>query len=259
MDLSHAILLGIIEGVSEFLPISSTGHLILASNLLNLEQTNFLKSFEIAIQSGAILSVVVLYGGKLWQDKILLKQTLIAFVPTGVLGFVLYKLVKTYLLGNSYVTLAALLLGGVGIIAAEYFLKKEKQTVEVKDLSMKRTFIIGVVQSISMIPGVSRSAATIIGGLFLGLNRKAAVEFSFILAIPTMLAATGYDLLKSAETFSISDFQTLATGFVTSFIVALIAIKWFLRFVQTSTLVPFGIYRIVLPIVYILFFLSNLT
>lgn len=252
MDLFQAILLGIIEGFTEFLPVSSTGHLILASHLLNLKQTEFLKSFEIAIQSGAILSVVVLYGRQLVSNAKLLKQALIAFIPTGVIGFVLYKLVKTYLLGNSYVTLVALLLGGVGIIAAEYFLKKEKKTFEVKDLSIKRTFLIGIAQSISMIPGVSRSASTIIGGLFLGLNRKAAVEFSFILAIPTMVAATGYDLLKSYQTFSISDFQMLAIGFVTSFIVAIIAIKWFLRFVKTSNLIPFGIYRIAVALIFLL-------
>ena len=255
MNYIDAIILSVVEGITEFLPVSSTGHLILFSNLLNLPQTEFLKSFEIAIQLGAILSVVVLYGRKLLSDTKLIKQTLIAFVPTGIFGLLLYKLVKDYLLGNAIVTVAALFLGGIGIIAAEYYFKNKKHGVEVNELGIKETLLIGVAQSVSMIPGVSRSAATIIGGLFLGLNRKAAVEFSFILAIPTMFAATAYDLLKSAQTFNVSDFQTLAVGFVVSFIVALMAVKWFVGFVKTKTLIPFAIYRIIISLVFGFIFL----
>lgn len=239
--------MGIIEGITEFLPISSTGHLILASEILRLESTDFLKSFEIAIQLGAILSVVVLYWRSLFLKREIIKRMAIAFLPTAVLGFAFYKIIKQYLLGSSAVVLWALFLGGAFLIIFEFFYE-EKETAhnELEDISYKKSFIIGLFQSVAMIPGVSRAAATIIGGLVLGIKRKTVVEFSFLLAVPTMLAATVFDLIKSASAFVASDFYLLAVGFIISFITALLAIKFLLAFIKKHNFVWFGAYRILL-------------
>ena len=248
-----AAILGIVEGISEFLPISSTGHLILTSHLLGLKHTDFLKSFEIAIQVGAIFSVIVLYWRVLLVDLNILKKVIVAFIPTGIMGLTLYKLIKQFLLGSSTIVLWSLLLGGVFLIVFEmWHREKEEAVADVRDISFRQALIIGCFQSIAMIPGVSRSAATIVGGLLLGLKRKVIVEFSFLLAVPTMLAATAYDLLKSGFQLSLDQAQFLAVGFITSFVVALLSIKFLLRYIQTHTFIAFGIYRIVLVFVWVL-------
>jgi undecaprenyl-diphosphatase len=253
MDLITSFILGIVQGVSEFLPISSTGHMILASHLMGLTHTEFLKSFEIAIQAGTILSVVFLYWRKLLADVEVIKRIIVAFIPTGVLGLTLYKLIKGYLLGSETVVLWSLLLGGIFLVVFELWYKEsEDATSEIRDLSYKNALIIGLFQSIAMIPGVSRSASTIVGGLILGLKRKTIVEFSFLLAVPTMLAATAYDLIKTGAQMSLPQIHYLAVGFITAFIVALLSIKFLLRFIQTHTFIPFGIYRIVLVILWFL-------
>lgn len=253
MDWLTALILGIVEGVSEFLPISSTGHLILASQLMGLGHTEFLKSFEIAIQVGAILSVVALYWRRLLVDFETIKKLIVAFLPTGILGFTLYRLVKQFLLGSPNVVLWSLFLGGIFIIAFEYLHREREDAVEdISGITYRQALLIGLFQSIAMIPGVSRSAATIIGGLALGLRRKTIVEFSFLLAVPTMLAATAYDLLKSGSAFSMDQMGFLATGFVSSFVVALLSIKFLLSFIQTHTFIPFGIYRIAFVALWVL-------
>jgi undecaprenyl-diphosphatase len=255
MDLSTAAILGIVEGVSEFLPISSTGHLILASHLMGLKHTDFLKSFEIAIQVGAILSVVVLYWRDLLVNPAIMKRVALAFVPTGLIGLTLYKIIKSYLLGSPSIVLWALAAGGLFLIVFEYRHQEKADAVaRTEDISYKQAVIIGLFQALAVIPGVSRSASTIIGGLILGLKRKTIVEFSFLLAVPTMAAATGYDLLKSGSQFSLGQVQFLAVGFFMSFIVALISIKFLLRFIQTHTFIPFGIYRIALVVLWVSFF-----
>jgi len=253
MDLMTAAILGIVQGVSEFLPISSTGHLILASHLMGLKHTDFLKSFEIAIQAGSIFSVMVLYWRKLLVDSQILKKVIIAFIPTGIMGLTLYKLIKQFLMGSSSVVLWSLFVGGILLIVFEmWHREKEDAVADVSDISFRQALIIGCFQSIAMIPGVSRSAATIVGGLLLGLKRKVIVEFSFLLAVPTMLAATAYDLLKSGSQFSLDQAQFLAVGFITSFVVALLSIKFLLRYIQTHTFIAFGVYRIVLVLVWVL-------
>lgn len=245
MDLQTAVILGIVEGVSEFLPISSTGHMILASNLMGLEHTEFLKSFEISIQVGAILSVVALYWRLLLVNLAVIKRVIVAFIPTGILGLTFYRVVKGYLLGLPNLVLWSLLLGGVFLIVFElWHREKTDDTEDITKISYRDAVIIGLFQSIAMIPGVSRSASTIIGGLILGMKRKTIVEFSFLLAVPTMLAATVYDLMKSASQMTLPQIDCLIAGFVTAFIVALLSIKFLLRFIQTHTFIPFGIYRI---------------
>lgn len=254
MDLSTAAILGIVEGISEFLPISSTGHLILASHLMRLQHTDFLKSFEIAIQVGAILSVVVLYWRDLLINRAVIQRLIVAFLPTGIIGLTLYKVIKSYLMGSPSIVLWSLALGGVFLILFEWqHHEKDDAVARPQDMTYKQAFIIGLFQSLAMIPGVSRSASTIVGGLILGLKRKTIVEFSFLLAVPTMAAATGYDLLKSGLHLSVDQIQFLAVGFIMSFIVALLSIKFLLRFIQTHTFIPFGIYRIVFVIFWVSF------
>lgn len=251
MHVLYAILLAIVEGVTEFLPISSTGHLILVSNLLKLPQTEFIKSFEIIIQLGAILAVVAMYWKTLWEKKSLWPRIIIAFIPTAFVGFFLYDYIRGFLLGNTTVTLVALLIGGIILILVERFYKEEKHHVQSPEkLSYKASFLIGVVQSLSVIPGVSRSASSILGGMFLGASRKTAVEFSFFLAIPTVMAASGLDLLKSNLSFSLYEWNILLVGFTGSFLVAHFVIKFFLAYVQKHSFTVFGVYRIILAIVY---------
>ncbi|HNV86532.1 MAG TPA: undecaprenyl-diphosphate phosphatase [Candidatus Omnitrophota bacterium] len=251
MNLLDALLLGIVEGITEFLPISSTGHLILSGRLLGLSQTEFLKSFDIAIQLGAILAVVILYWKKLLVDFRMLTKIATAFLPTAILGLGFYKIVKQFLLSSESVVLWSLFLGGVFIIVFEMLYKERKDAAEdVSDISYRQAFLIGIFQSVAMIPGVSRAAATIFGGLSLGLKRKTIVEFSFLLAVPTMLAATGLDLIKSAGAFSRGDFVFLGTGFLASFLVAILGIKFLIYFIKNNNFIPFGIYRIALALIF---------
>jgi len=253
MTIISSIVLGIIEGVTEFLPISSTGHMILASELLRLSQTEFLKSFEIIIQLGAILAVVAIYWRRLLVNLEVLKRVVVAFIPTGLIGLILYKFIKSYLLGNNQVVLWALFLGGIVIIAFELWNKKnqgENNISEIENISYKQAIGLGLFQSIAMIPGVSRSAATIIGGLSMKIKRETIVEFSFLLAVPTMVAATGLDLLKNSLSFSTSEIGLLLTGFCVSFVVAILAIKVFISYVQKHDFIAFGVYRIILALVF---------
>jgi len=247
MTYLHILILGIVEGVSEFLPISSTGHLILTSHLLHLKQTDFQKSFEIAIQLGAILSVLVLYWRNLLVNFEILKRVITAFIPTAILGFIFYKVIKRVLLGSNTVVLYSLLIGGIFLILFElWHREKESASEELSDISYLKSFMIGLCQAVAMIPGVSRSAATIIGGLMLGIKRKTIVEFSFLLSVPTMVAATGFDLMKSGGQFSLEEFNLLFIGFISSFIVALLSIKWLIHFIKNHTFISFGIYRILI-------------
>lgn len=255
MDLITSIVLGIVEGFSEFLPISSTGHLILAGKLLGVGTGEFVKSFDIAIQLGAILSVVVLYWRNLFVDVATIKKLAVAFVPTGIIGFILYRIIKGCLLGSSSVVLWSLFLGGIVIILFEFLHhERDDSTEDFTGITYWQSFWIGVFQSIAVIPGVSRSAATIIGGLILGMKRKLIVEFSFLLAVPTMLAATVYDLYKNGAAFSFTEMNYLIVGFLTSFIVALVSIKFLLGFVKDHTFVFFGVYRIVLVLIWLALF-----
>lgn len=249
MTILQAIILGIIEGVTEFLPISSTGHLILAGKLIGIADSNFLKSFEIAIQFGAILSVVVLYFKKIFSSRDVWKKVFTAFLPTAIIGFLLYKVLKTHLLSNAILVVWALFLGGVLLIVFELWHKKRAVAGD-EIISYKKSFLVGVFQALAIIPGVSRSGATIIGGLLMGINRQTIVEFSFLLAVPTMAMATGYDLFKSAGSFTFSEFHILAIGFVVSFMVAWLSIKWLLHFIKNHTFIWFGVYRIIAAILF---------
>lgn len=247
----HVVLLGVVEGLTEFLPVSSTGHLILTARLLGLPQTEMMKSFEIAIQLGAILAVVCLYWRSFLIQGETLKRVVAAFLPTAVIGFLLYRIIKKFLFSGEGAVLWALAIGGVVLILFDRLYREQNQTIhDVEHVSFKKAFAIGAIQSLSVIPGVSRSAATILGGIFLGIDRKKAVEFSFLLAVPTLLAATALDLLKNGSAFAQRDWGMLFLGGFVSFIVAIPCIRFFMGLIQKQKRVLsfFGIYRILLAV-----------
>ncbi len=255
MGILESIILGIIEGLTEFLPVSSTGHLILVSTLLGIEQTETHKTFEVSIQLGSILAVVFLYRDKLFSNITLWKKLIVAFIPTGTLGFFLYKVIKS--LFDPSIVVFMLVLGGIFFILVELFYKKEPHPYHsVEDIPYYTAFAIGFFQSFAMIPGTSRSGASIIGGLLMGLDRKTAAEFSFLLAVPTMFIATGYDIFKHYNEFNLDNWMTLLVGFITAFIFAVISIKLLLRFISTHSFIPFGIYRIIIGVLFYFIVLS---
>ncbi len=251
MSLIQALLLSLVEGLTEFLPVSSTGHLILAGALLGIRSTEFMKSFEIIIQCGAILAVLLMYFPLLLKNLRLIPKILVAFVPTAGIGFLVYPLIKHVLLGSTLITAISLAVGGIIMIGMEWYVKRHPGTTDsVGDISYRQSLIIGITQSIAMIPGVSRAAASIFGAMGAGIKRDTAVEFSFLLAIPTIAAASVLDLMKSQISFTGNDYLLLAVGLVGSFITALASIKFLLRFLRTNTFIPFAVYRIAIALVY---------
>jgi undecaprenyl-diphosphatase len=245
-----ALILGTVEGLTEFLPVSSTGHMILASALLKLQNSDFLKSFEVAIQLGAILAVAMLYYRRFLQGPAIYKRLMVAFIPTATIGFVLYKLIKGYLF-NPIVVSVSLIIGGIILIVCDKWIESRQSQYEPEEMPLKQALWIGLMQCLAMIPGVSRAGATILGGLMNGLDKKQATEFSFLLAIPTMMAATGYDLLKTAHTFSGADLTSLAIGGVVAFVSALLAIKLFIEGVVRFGFRWFGWYRIIAGVLFL--------
>lgn len=262
MNIIHTIILGIVEGITEFLPISSTAHLEITQQFLGITTNDFIKSFEIAIQLGAIIAVIFFFKKKLLSSSFLYyRNIIIAFIPTGVIGFLLYKIIKTFLLGNILIVAFALLIGGVIIIFYERRISTNKDTLDndhkenIETLSVKQLLILGASQALAVIPGVSRSGAVIISGRMQGFSKNLITEFAFVLAIPTMLAATAYDLLKSGFTFSSTEWGSIILGAIVSFIVAFVVIKWFLGYIQNNSFIIFGWYRVVLGLALLVLFL----
>lgn len=272
MTLLQAAILGIVEGISEFLPISSTAHLILTSALLHIQESDFVKTFEIAIQLGAICAAIVYYWRTIIRRIDLWPLIFVAFLPTAVIGLAVHSLVKKYFLGNVTVVLWSLLLGGFALILFERWhssglystnhasaaVRQKSDADDLGNISYRQAALIGMFQAIAIIPGVSRSAATIVGGLLLGVRRRAIIDFSFLLAIPTMIAATALDLWKSAGQMTTADFGLLGVGFLFSFVVALLSIVWLLNFIRSHSFAPFGIYRIFLSLLFFGFLLLGI-
>ncbi len=252
MSILHAIILGIVEGILEFLPVSAAGNLTLVGKVLGIPSSDFIKIYEIIMQLGAVCAVLILYAKRLLIDFQTLKKVIYAFIPTGILGLIVYKPVKHYLLYNDKITVVSLIIGGLIIIAVELF-KKKPTTYSIDQLSVKKAILLGFIQALAFIPGVSRSGATIVGGILLGLDRKTAVEFSFLLAIPTILSAGSYALIKDHSAISHSDFLAMGISFLTALVFAIISVKTFLRFISTNNLMVFGFYRILVGIVYLVF------
>jgi undecaprenyl-diphosphatase len=249
MDELQAIILGIVEGITEFLPISSTGHLMIASSLMGIGEDSFTKAFTVAIQMGAILAVVVLYFKRFFKSLDFYYKLFVAFLPAGILGFLLIKEIDK-MLGNVMVVVWTFFIGGIILLFIDSLFRNAEQEPD-KEIKYSNAFIIGLFQAISMIPGVSRSAATIVGGLTQKLNRKSAVEFSFFLAVPTMFVATAYKLFqfyKEGEGFHGQEIGLLLIGNVVAFGVAMLAIKFFITYLQKHGFRVFGIYRILAAI-----------
>jgi len=251
MEIFKAVILGIVEGVTEFLPVSSTGHLILAGDMLGFTGDKA-KTFEIFIQLGAILAVVWMYREKILSSiggigtkgsNRFLLNLFMAFLPAAFIGLLTHSFIKHYLF-NPVTVAFALIAGGIAIFVIENIVKTPAVT-DIDNVSLKQALGIGLAQALSLFPGVSRAGATIMGAMCFGLERKTATEFSFFLAIPTMFAATSYDLLKNINNLSASDTPVFATGFFISFFSALLVIKAFLGFVTKHTFNSFAIYRIV--------------
>jgi undecaprenyl-diphosphatase len=245
MNYLHAIILAIVEGLTEFLPVSSTGHMIIASSLMGIASLPFVKAFTVAIQLGAILAVVALYWKRFFQSFEFYFKLGVAFIPAAIGGLFLKKHIDK-LLENVTVVAISLLLGGVILLFIDSYFRNKKSD-DASEVSYWKAFKIGCFQVIAMMPGVSRSAATIIGGLSQGLTRTSAAEFSFFLAVPTMFAATAkslYDYVKEGNSFTGNEIGLLAVGNVVAFIVALVAIRSFIDFLNKNGFRAFGFYRI---------------
>lgn len=247
MTVLEAIILGIVEGLTEFLPVSSTGHMIIASSLMGIAEEGFTKTFTVAIQLGAILSVLFLYWKRFFQSVDFYYKLFVAFLPAAFFGFLFGDFIDS-LLGDVTVVAIALLAGGIFLLFLDRLLPEEKGD-EKKEMDYKTALGIGLFQVISMIPGVSRSAATIIGGMFQGLSRKSAAEFSFFLAVPTMFAATAYKMLKFYQSGELMQhgaehLHLLIIGNLVAFIVAILAIRSFIGIVTKYGLKVYGYYRI---------------
>ena len=253
-----AILLGIVEGLTEFLPISSTGHLIVADRVLKFQEllasADKAEMFEIVIQLGAVLAVGFLYRKRLMStlsDRTgastggrLRLNLLLAFLPAAIIGFLTHHWIKTYLFTPMTVGIT-LLVGGIIIILIEKLTKEERRETTVDTMTTKDALIVGFAQSLSLIPGTSRAAATIMGGMLRGVKRSSATEFSFLLAFPTMIAASVFELVKYRHLLTSDVIGIVAIGFITAFVVALAIVAWFIRYVQRHPFTGFGIYRIV--------------
>jgi undecaprenyl-diphosphatase len=264
MTIIQSLILGLIEGVTEFLPISSTAHLIVSAKWLKIPDSSFLTSFLISIQLGAILSVAVLYAKTIIKNPKFILKIIAAFIPTAIIGFTVYKVVKNYLMESLPTIAGALIIGGIVLIILEkYFARKSASNgiikqpnyTELDAISYGQASLIGIFQALAVVPGVSRSAATIMGGLSLGVSRKNIVEFSFLLAMPTMLAATVFDLYKTPIVLNNQEMIVWFIGLVTAFITAIIGIKFFLKFIQKNNFIPFGWYRIIAGVVLIAYIL----
>jgi len=269
-NIVNAIIQGIVEGLTEFLPVSSTGHLILTGNLLGFTGAKA-DTFEIIIQLGAILAVAVFYWRRIVDllglgkksnyaneplnpaRKLNLLHVILACLPAMVLGLALHSFIKSYLF-SPYMVLIGLVLGGVFMLLGQ----RKQAAVEAEDvdqITYKQAFLIGVFQCLALWPGFSRSGATIAGGLLLGASYRAATNFSFLIAIPMMVAASGYELLKSYDTLTASDTAFFVTGFIVAFVVAYLAVMTFLKLLERFKLAPFAYYRFVLAAVFLIYLL----
>ncbi|MDP2366076.1 MAG: undecaprenyl-diphosphate phosphatase [Ignavibacteria bacterium] len=252
MNLINALILGLVEGITEFLPISSTAHLIISSKLLNISQTEFQKFFEVFIQSGAILSVVFIYWKLILKNRSLITNIILSFIPTAIVGLLLRKVIKGVFFESFTLIAVSLFVIGLFFIIFEFLLKKKvfKTNKKIIQMTIQQALIIGVGQSLAVVPVISRAGAVILTMMILGFNREESALYSFVLAVPTLLAASAFDFLKTNPEiiFTGNNPLFLFVGLITSFFSALIAIKWFIKFLQKNSLSGFGVYRMVLAL-----------
>ena len=251
MSVIQSIILALIEGLTEFLPVSSTGHMILAQSIMKMNNDEFVKTFDIVIQLGAILAVLTLYIKRFFINVNIYLKLFVAFLPTGVIGLFAYKIIKHYLFNPFTVSISLIIGGAILILLDKWSQKRKTDYANVEDISFVGAFKIGLIQCLSMIPGVSRAAATIFGGIFGGFDRKQAAEFSFLLAIPTMFAASGKDLWESKDFINSENIKLILIGSTVAFVVAILAVKGFVAFLTKYGFKHFGWYRIILGIVFL--------
>ena len=254
-DWLAALILGLVEGLTEFIPVSSTGHMLLLGHFLGFESTG--KTFEIVIQLGALLAIISVYFRKLWtlatrwpfdaEARRFLIGLLVAFLPAAVIGVFAYDFIKTVLFETPLVICIALIVGGVILLLLDR-MPKRPRWIDADAYPVRLYFLIGLFQCLAMIPGVSRSGATIAGGLLLGTDKRSAAEFSFFLALPTMGAAVAYDLFKNRDVLDFSDLGLIAVGFVAAFLTALAVVRFLLEFVSRRGFAPFAWWRIVVGV-----------
>ncbi len=257
MTLLQASILAIVEGLTEFLPISSTGHMVLTSYIMGIEENDFVKSFEVIIQFGAILAVLVVYWKRFLPNWNFYKKLFVAFLPTAIIGLIVKDYVDI-LLGSPSIVAWSFIIGGVILILTDkHFAHLNYEGRKTDQLTYKDSIFLGLFQSIAMIPGVSRSAATIIGGLCLKMNRKEAAEFSFFLAVPTLTAATLYKSFKLFKTVEPSQIHLLLIGNIVAFVVAILAIKSFIKFLSSHGFKYFGYYRILMGLIFLIMIYSG--
>lgn len=256
MTLFQSIILGIVEGITEFLPVSSTFHLIWTSNVLSIPQSEFVKLFEVFIQGGAILAVVFMYWQELLNNFSLFKKLIVSFIPTAFVGFALYKVIKGVFFESTITMLVIFVIVGIIFLLVEYLIKKGNLSVkrEIDTLTYKEAFMVGLYQSLAVMPGVSRAGSVMVGMMCMGIRREHAAKYSFMLAIPTILAASGLDMLKMRNVVlaNANHIDILAMGFVTAAISAFIVVKWLISYLQSNSLVVFGWYRVIAGIILLL-------
>lgn len=245
MTISEILTLGIVEGITEFLPISSTFHLLWTSQLLGIQQTEFQKLFEVAIQSGAILAVLIPFIKAIKQDILILKKVIVAFIPTAVIGFLLYPVIKNIFFNNTQLQLIVFAAVGIIFIAFEY-MRKNPLTRNIEAITYKEAALVGTIQALAIFPGVSRAGAVIVALMALSYKREDAARFSFFLAVPTILSASLFDLIKSNQAIQTqSDALSLLLGFLAAFLTALIVVRWLMKYLTHHTISAFGWYRII--------------
>ena len=245
----QAFILGIVEGLTEFLPVSSTFHLIFASQLMGIKNTEFLKMFEVFIQAGGILAVLILYLKELVSDKQLIKKTIFSFIPTGAISFLLYPIIKNVFFESQLLMLSTFIIFGfIFLIYEQWEGKRTPKKKTLTQISYADSLLIGLGQALAIIPGVSRSGIVILVMMFLGYKRDQAAKYSFFLALPTILAAASLDIFKVQVQTPLlsSEIQALVIGFVSALLVALLVLRWLINFLQKNTLLSFGYYRIIL-------------
>jgi len=254
MNFLHAILLGIVEGLTEFLPISSTLHLIQATKQLGLEETPFIKLFNVVIQSGAMLAVVPLFLRTLFNDRTLFKKIALSFIPTAAVGFAFYKVIKSFFFVNQSLQWGVFLSVGFLFIGYEWVMKERPLQRDASSLSHREAIFIGIAQALAVVPGVSRSGIVMLAMMGMGMKRPEAARYSFFLAVPTIFAASVFDLFKNREAIigQTHHAEFLLIGLFSSFVSAMFVIRWFIGYLQKHSLAPFGWYRIVLSLFFLI-------
>jgi undecaprenyl-diphosphatase len=256
MNIINSIILGIVEGATEYLPISSTFHLIWTSKILGIPQTEFQKAYEVIIQGGAILAVFILYWKTFLTDIKLVTKIICSFLVTGSIGFVLYEVIKNTFFESYQIQLLIFTLVGLFFIFFEYYHQKKTLSKTLSDLTYKDAIIIGFVQVLAVFPGVSRAGAVLVGMMYLGIKRVDSAKYSFLLAVPTLAAAAILDIYKSLPVLisNSQNFNLLIVGFIASFLSAIVFVKWFVNFLQKNNLNFFAYYRISVVIILVFFF-----